>query len=187
MSGARKVAKLASTVALWAAIGFVVTMLAAVTLPNLFGYRSLTVLTGSMQPTLMTGDMVVGKWIRADQARPGDIVTFKSAERGGKLVTHRVRSVQTENGRVAVVTKGDANDTVERWTVPANGRISRVEVDVPKIGYAANAISGPRGKIMLVVIPAALLALFELVRIWRPERESEDEARGDGALGGTHA
>lgn len=187
MSRGRTVAKLASTAVLWAALGFSVTMLAAMTLPNLLGYRSTTVLTGSMEPTLMTGDMAIGKWIRADQARPGDIVTFKSDERGGKLVTHRVRSAQVVNGKVNVVTKGDANDTVERWSVPANGRVSRVAVDIPKAGYVANWVSGPKGKLMFVVIPALLLCIYELVRIWRPERSSEDEPVDHPTLGGTHA
>lgn len=187
MSRGRTVTRLVGTAALWAALGFSVTIVVAMTLPNLLGYRSTTVLTGSMRPTLTPGDMSLGKWIRADQAQPGDIVTFKSTERGGKLVTHRVVSAQTVNGKVNVVTKGDANDTVERWSVPADGRVSRVAVDIPKAGYAANWISGPRGKIMFLMIPALLLCIFELVRIWRPEDGHEDEPVNAGTLGGTHA
>ena len=123
---------------LWMALGFSVTVLAAMTLPNLFGYRSTD---GADRQHAADPDgrrHVRRQMDPPDQARPGDIVTFKSTERGGKLVTHRVRSIEDTNGTRRVVTKGDANDTVERWSVPANGRVSRVELDIPKVGYVAN-------------------------------------------------
>jgi len=178
--------KIAATALLWAALGFAAAMLLAITLPNLFGYRSLTVLSGSMEPTMMTGDMVISKWMRPDQTRVGDVVTFQSAE-SKKLITHRVRSVKMNGDRVDIVTKGDANDTVEHWQAPAAGRVSRVEYDIPKVGYLTNAVSTTNGRLLLVVLPAILLAFYELVKLWRPRREPESKPGSGQALGGTHA
>ena len=43
-----------------------------------------------------------------------------------------------------MVTRGDANDAPERWTVPTGGEIGRVSYHVPKVGYVRAFISTPR-------------------------------------------
>lgn len=69
------------------------------------------------------------------------------------------------------MTKGDANDTVERWTVPADGRIGRVVFHVPALGYVMALGGTPAARIALITIPALLLAGFALSAIWRPRRK----------------
>ena len=161
MSRGRTIAKLASTAVLWAALGFSVTMLAAVTLPNLFGYRSTD---GSDRQHAADPDARRHGRRQVDPRRPGAARRHRHLQvrRARRQARHPPRALGASavNGKVNVVTKGDANDTVERWSVPANGRISRVEVDIPKVGYAANWITSPRGKIMFVVIPALLLCIY---------------------------
>jgi hypothetical protein len=70
------------------------------------------------------------------------------------------------------VTKGDANNTVEKWTIPVSGHLGLVVVHVPKLGYALVWASGRTGRIALIAIPGILLGAIELRRIWRP-RQSE--------------
>jgi hypothetical protein len=78
---------------------------------------------------------------------------------------------------VQVVTKGDANDTVERWRVPANGHIGRVELRVWKLGYPLVYAHSRVGLIGLVALPALLLCFVELRRIWaRPPPEGHELA-----------
>ena len=140
--------------------------------PVLFGMRSFAVLSGSMEPVLSTGDVVVDEPIGPRQVRVGDVVTFADADHRGRRVTHRVRSVHIVGARARFVTKGDANDSPERWQMDANGRLGRVVYRVPMVGYLVARLGDPRAKLALIVVPAALLALLELVRIWRP-REPE--------------
>ena len=52
------------------------------------------------------------------------------------MITHRVRSTREHDGVVSVVTKGDANNTVERWTIPVDGQLGRVQYRVAHVGYA---------------------------------------------------
>ena len=52
-----------ATFILWTALAFGLGMLAVVTVPSLFGYRSLTVVSGSMEPTLGTGSVVIDEVI----------------------------------------------------------------------------------------------------------------------------
>jgi len=162
------------TAVLWAAGGAALILAAAVVVPNFAGGRSLKVLSGSMEPGIHTGDMVIGRWMRVEDAKPGQVITFRKPG-ASTLITHRVRSVRVGSGVVHVVTKGDANQTVEDWRAAPGARITRGVYRVPKAGYVVQWIQSGTGRYALVVIPAVLLALWELWRIWR--REPREPAR----------
>jgi signal peptidase len=154
------------------AAGLAVGLLIATGVSLATGYRTFSVLSGSMEPTIHTGDAVVDEPIAPLDARVGDVVTFKDPSRGGELVTHRLRSVRPKGGTVAMVTKGDANTAVERWTVPVNGSIGRVAYRVPDAGRVIATIRGRFGRLLLIALPALLLGIYELSRIWRPRRQA---------------
>ena len=162
---------LARTLALigWAVFGFAVVCATVLVGPTLVNRKSFTILSGSMTPTLRIGDVVVDRRMHADQVRPGDIVTFRDPNDPKRLLTHRIVRYRLLNGIAYVVTKGDANHTVERWSIPANGTVGRVEYRLPKIGYLVMHVDDPRGRFLLVAIPAALLGLYELKRLWFPK------------------
>jgi signal peptidase I len=171
---ARTIGRFGTLALAWAAGAFCMALLAVVALPNAIGMRSFTVMSGSMEPTIHVGDVVIDKKIRPLQARPGDVVTFSDPTGKKRLITHRIRTLRVEGNTVQVVTKGDANNTVERWTVPANGRIGRVELRVWKLGYPLVYAHSRYGLIGLVALPALLLCLVELRKIWAaPPRERE--------------
>ena len=160
----------------WTALGFAAILVVSVTLPNLFGMRDLTVLSGSMEPTIHTGDVVVEREISALDAELGDVISFKDPENPSVLITHRIQDMQVHKGVVEFVTKGDANTGVERWKISGEGTIGRVEYHVWRLGYLLFWIRGQMGRLLLVVLPAMLLGAYELVRIWRPKRgEAPDE------------
>ncbi|HEX6459363.1 MAG TPA: signal peptidase I [Thermoleophilaceae bacterium] len=151
-------------------------LLAAIALPNAIGMRSFTVMSGSMEPTIHVGDVVIDRKISPLSARPGDVVTFSDPTGRKRLITHRIRSLHVHGNTVQVVTKGDANNAVERWSVPANGRIGRVELRVWKLGYPLVYAHSRLGLIGMMAVPALLLCLVELRRIWRsPSREEAHE------------
>ena len=167
-----RLARLSALAAAWAVGAFCMALLAAVALPNAIGMRSFTVMSGSMEPTIHVGDVVIDKKISPLDARPGDVVTFSDPTGRKRLITHRIRSMRVEGNTVHVVTKGDANNAVERWTVPANGRIGRVELRMWKLGYPLVYAHSRFGLIGLVAMPAFLLCLVELRKIWKtPARE----------------
>ena len=167
-----RLARLSALAAAWAVGAFCMTLLAVVALPNAMGMRSFTVMSGSMEPTIHVGDVVIDKKISPLDARPGDVVTFSDPTGRKRLITHRIRSLRVQGNTVRVVTKGDANNAVERWTVPADGRIGRVELRMWKLGYPLVYAHSRFGLIGLVAIPAFLLCLVELRKIWKtPVRE----------------
>jgi signal peptidase len=181
-SGAYCAGRRALMLACWSALGFAVVIVLAVTLPSAFGLRDLTVLSGSMEPTISTGDVVVERQISPLDARLGDIVSFKDPEDASILITHRVQSMVVHDGVVSLVTKGDANTGVERWKVSADGTIGKVEYHVWHLGYLLAGVRGRLGRLLLVVVPAILLGAYELVRIWRPKDETDGHDAADAGI-----
>lgn len=161
---------------LFVVAGFAVGIAAAATVPILFGFQGFAVLSGSMEPAIGTGDVVVVRKIAPLDARPGDVVTFRSPEDPAKIITHRVVRMKASGGSVGFVTKGDANTGTEPWTVPETGTIGKVEYRIPKLGYITNRIGSRLGRVAFLILPALILALVELRRIWKPERSGEDDA-----------
>jgi signal peptidase I len=156
---------------LWVGLGLLFGTLFAAVAPQLLGFRSFTVRSGSMTPAIETGDVVVTKPISPLAARVGDVVTFVDPEGTGKLFSHRVQSVRAAGDEVAFVTRGDANTSTEHWRVPAGGSIGRVAYRIPKIGYALSWVDSGPARLALIAIPALLLLWGALVRIWRPQPE----------------
>jgi len=168
---ARTFARACVTFALWVVLGFGIGMAAIVSLPSVFGYQSLTVISGSMVPTLGVGSIVIDEVISPAEARPGDIVTFKDPLHPRQL-THRLQKVRVEGDTFYMTTLGDANDVPEHWSVPRTGHIGRVVAHLEKLGYVREWLSSRYarlGAMGLVLLLGALL----LVDVWRPRRTEQ--------------
>jgi signal peptidase len=164
-------ARASLTFALWVALGFGLGMAAIVTLPTAFGYQSLTVVSGSMVPTLGVGSVVIDEVISPADARPGDIVTFKDPLHPRQL-THRLQKVRVEGDTFYMTTLGDANDVPEHWSVPRTAHIGRVVAHLPKLGYARAWLGSRYARLAgggLVLLLGALM----LVDMWRPRRSDQ--------------
>jgi len=149
-------------------------LLVGLTIPSFFGFHNFTVMSGSMEPTVHTGDVVIDRRISPLDARVGDIVSFQDPSDHSKLITHRVRSIVVKDGTVTFTTKGDAVNAVQTWSVPANGHIGQVVAHLWHLGYLLWWVSRPWGRILLVVIPVLLLGGYEIKRIWAPDRDEDD-------------
>ncbi len=176
----RRALRLGLTAVLWTVGGFVLGLALALTIPYLFGNKSLTVLSGSMEPTLHVGDVVIVHEISPLTARVGDIVTFRDPADPTRLITHRARSIQAVGNTIRFVTKGDANNSVENWEISGDGKIGLVQYRVPRIGYVLSWIRGKLGRLMLVVFPALALGAWEIHRIWRPRPDEDEDAGVEG-------
>jgi signal peptidase len=166
-------ARLTATLVAWTCLGLVLGLTLALAAPLAIGMRPLVVLSGSMEPVLHVGDVTVVRRIAPAAARVGDVVTFK-APATGRVTTHRLRGVRRlPGGSFAFTTKGDANNSVERWNLPANGTLSRAVYRVPVVGRALLVIRTPLGWTLLIGLPLLGLGAQEIARIWRPAQERE--------------
>ena len=169
------VARGAGSFLLWTVAGLAAGVALAMLVPLAFHGRPLTVMSGSMEPAINTGDVVVAREIAPLDARRGDVVTFRDPERGGLLVTHRVRSMSRSGDKVVFVTKGDANNSSERWRVGTNDKISRTMYRIPALGRVLAFSHTRQGILALVLLPLLLLGSLELMSIWRSDDDEDGE------------
>jgi signal peptidase I len=172
----KRIVRLTALLLGWIILGAFGGLLLAVGLPNLFHAKSLTVMSGSMEPTIGTGDVVVAQQISPMDARVGDIVSFRDPLEHDRVITHRVRVIHVVKDKVEFVTKGDANTNTEHWAVPEDGTIGRVAFHVPRLGYFMVWIHSTFGLLLLIVLPTLILGATELWNIWRPRGAHEPGA-----------
>ena len=150
----------------WLAVGTAVAVLVAVSWIVPFGGRALSVMSGSMSPAIETGDVVVSRGVSPLAIRRGDVITFRDPTDAERLITHRVKEVRISGGEARFVTKGDANNSAERWAVPLDGEVGLVVYRLPKLGYGLAWLGHPLAKL--------LLGAYELRRIWAADQGGED-------------
>ena len=161
----------ARTLAAGLTLGAILAVVLGAALSPLFGIQIRTVLSGSMAPTINTGDALLVERVRAREVRVGDVITFTDPTDRSRLITHRVSTLRFDGKRANVTTKGDANTGVERWGIEADGTVGLVRQRLPRFGYVFAWAQSPLGRVLLVVFPALLWLAFELRRIWaRQER-----------------
>ena len=132
----------------------------------LIGGKALIVRSGSMEPAVEVGDVIVTRTVHPTQVDVGDVITFSDPTRAGELVTHRTQRVEQQGSRIAFVTKGDANGGVERWTIDRSGTVGLLIFRLPSVGYALSWAGEPVTRLALVLAGAILLGYSGGRRIW---------------------
>lgn len=123
--------------------------------------QSFVVKSGSMEPTIMTGDIIVIS--SQENYHTNDVVTFKDT--GGRIVTHRIIDEQEKNTDVLFQTKGDANRSIDNDTITKDNILGKVSLVVPKIGFLVGFTQTLPGLITMIIIPVVLLVLDQLVKM----------------------
>lgn len=154
-------------VALSAALGLLVAVV------PLFGNQGLIVRSGSMEPVIGVGDLVVVRPL-AKKASPdrssykaGDIIAYKSEVNSGLIVTHRIIEVKNSGGSVEYLTKGDANNNRDQGLVSPDQVLGRKIMVVPYIGKGLAFGKTKAGYTFLILLPACLVIVSEAKIIWR--------------------
>lgn len=120
-------------------------ILAAAIIPALIGAAPMTVISGSMEPVLSPGDVVVMETPNPNDLRLGDIVSYQPAPEldfgySGITTTHRIISLHRENGTVTKIQlKGDANPTPDPLLASPEQIHGRMLYTVPYAGIPALA------------------------------------------------
>ncbi|OIO31572.1 MAG: signal peptidase I [Candidatus Yonathbacteria bacterium CG_4_10_14_3_um_filter_47_65] len=119
--------------------------------------------SGSMEPAIKTGGIVVIKPV--DSYHVGDVITFGKETRTVIPTTHRIVSVEEENGVMYFVTKGDANEEADPSRASERDVIGKMLLTVPYAGFILDFAKQPIGFTALIAIPAALIILYEFFEI----------------------
>src|SRR3954465_9459609 len=113
--------------------------------PHALGYRTMTMLTGSMSPQIDPGDVVLSTPLDVHDVTEGMVISYHIPIDDPRVVTHRVISVQHgPGGTVTVQTKGDANTAEDPWQATLQGQTAyQVRAVIPELGHVIEALRTP--------------------------------------------
>ncbi|WP_081746748.1 signal peptidase I, partial [Arthrobacter sp. H5] len=145
--------------------------------PRVFGYQTATMLTASMAPEIMPGDVVVTTRQPVSEVEVGDVISFHIPIDDHRVETHRIIEVMDrEDGSTAVRTQGDANDGADPWEATLEGDyVYEVFMVIPELGNVIRALRAPVLNNVLVYGSSAVLVVVLLTMIWsKPTKNDEN-------------
>ena len=130
---------------------------------SFFGIRLYTVQSGSMEPTIKTGSLILVK--TKGTYAPSDIITFYKSSASKEAVTHRLLELKTENGITYGITQGDANNTPDQERIYLYNIIGKVRLAIPYLGYPLGFARTTTGVVILIIIPTTIIIYDEILKI----------------------
>ena len=147
------------------------------TLPFSGGSKLYTVLSGSMEPAIKVGSLILSKPVNTDELKEGDVITFEHPEIDNQFVTHRIYQIKEEEKTITIeneekvqkikyfVTKGDANDREDGNKIYPNYIKGRYTYQVPYLGYVSEFVKSRNGFVLLIVLPCLFIIITEAASI----------------------
>lgn len=120
--------------------------------------KPLIVISGSMEPEIMTGDLLIATKTDAADLAVGDVATLPS-ELTEHLVTHRVVAIEPAEQGYLVTMKGDANEFEDALDYRISGQVWQPTVQIPGAGAVVARAATPAVAVPLLVGMVALLGL----------------------------
>ncbi|MFL5884426.1 MAG: signal peptidase I [Thermoleophilaceae bacterium] len=145
-----------------------VALAALMLVPGALGYHRYVVTGGSMGGTYARGSLVYDRAVPVRSLRVGDVITYRPPS-GALLVTHRIVWIGRGADRApAFRTKGDANAHRDPWRFELKRPTqAKVAFSVPLLGWPFAALADRELRMLLIGLPALLVALGALLRTWR--------------------
>ena len=118
-------------------------------LPLVGGHGLAVVTSGSMEPAIRRGDMVLTRdiprqgSIEADllDISVDDVISYSGVDNTNLSITHRVVARRTSNNEIAFETKGDAVEESAPAVVPGSRVTGKVVAVIPQLGLVLAALS----------------------------------------------
>lgn len=141
------------------------------------GYRMFTVVTESMVPEYLVGDVLLVKETEPDKIAIGDDVTYmgKIGSYANKIVTHRVVNIdKTEKENIKFITRGIAND-VDDPQIEENQIYGTVVTKLKVVTYLNGIINNMYGMYFLIIIPLAIIMFSEFRAFKQDDKRDYEE------------
>lgn len=125
--------------------------------PSIFGYKNFIVLSGSMEPTLNIGDMVIVKDTK--DIKIDDIISFRVKN---SVVTHRVFEIYKEDDKEYYITKGDNNNEADTELLNKKDIEGKFVFKIPYIGKIILFFQKPLGILTVFLFLGAFLLISKI-------------------------
>ena len=143
--------------------------------PDVFGYKPMIVLSGSMETSIHTGDLVFVKMVDTTTLKKNDVIAFRNET--DTVTTHRIIDIVFEDGKQYFKTKGDANNTEDANLVAMEDVEGLYVGRIAKAGNFLMFMQKPIGLfiVLLVILVIGLLWLYIVTRRDDKKFRKEDE------------
>lgn len=126
--------------------------------PDFFGYKTFSIISGSMEPKIVVDDIVIVKNVDKNQIRVNDIITFKTEN---EIITHRVIKIELIDNNLIYTTKGDSNEVTDIEKIEYNQIEGKYVGKIPKIGKLLTLL---KNKLVFSIILILLIISYILQR-----------------------
>lgn len=132
-------------------------------LPIPGNYSILTVQSGSMEPSISMGSIVIIKPTK--EYKINEIITIKDPADKTISVTHRIVDIINTDNTISFVTKGDANESIDSETRKFENILGKVIIHMPYLGYIISFIKSGPGLLLTIVVPSVFIIFSEINKI----------------------
>ena len=144
--------------------------------PRVGKWLPLVVMTDSMYPEIHSGDLIICQVKNAEEVQVRDVISFfDPAGNGTSVVTHRVIEIKNEDGRIAFITQGDANNTADDRPVPAEKLVGVYHTRIAGVGNVIMFMQTTQGLLLCVVLPIVLLMGYDMLRRRKFEKAKQQD------------
>jgi signal peptidase len=144
--------------------------------PAILNHYLYIVRSNSMSPTFKTGTLLIIKRTDSGTINVDDIITFRK-KNDTLSTTHRVVEIIDDNNIRQFVTRGDANNVDDPIPVSENDILGKVTFFIPLLGYVFGFIRTKQGIILVIVIPAFILMLTQIIQLFKYKKDSKKESK----------
>ena len=133
---------------------------------SILGYKAYIVLSDSMSKTdFDAGDLIIVKEVDASTLKEGDIIAYisQNSESYGEVITHKIRSLTTDNNEPGFITYGTTTDTNDSTIVTYPYVLGKYSFHIPKLGTFFNYLKTTPGYITCILIPFLTLIIIEII------------------------
>lgn len=140
------------------------------------GFRIFTVATGSMVPKYEVGDVLISKEIDPSEIKVGDDIVYKGKEGSfnGKVVTHRVISIEEQGGEYHIITQGIANEQADP-EITDEQVYGKIIYKVKTLSFISKMVSNIYIFYFFIFIPIAILIVKQIRQIATSNEEEDDD------------
>ena len=139
-------------------------------LPSFLGIKSFVIVSESMEPTIMTEDVIFITNTSRENLEVGDIISFRI---GDYINTHRIIRIEQQNGEEVYITKGDNNNAEDRTPVKFEDIEGKYLFRLPGFGRITDIL---KSKVTLVILLVFLVIIsYYEVRISRRKLKRKEE------------
>ena len=146
------------------------------TIPHLLGYEIFNIVSGSMEPEIPVGSIILVDHTEPVDIEEGDVIAFYMDE--NTVVAHRVVTNKTVEG--LLTTKGDANEEEDLSDILYANVIGRVVCHAPALGDFMTVLTSTPGKIYAILFACCGLMFNMLASRLRRRNRLIEKAVADG-------